>query len=332
MSEKLLGKPLIKVLVYGWYHKGNIGDDLFAEAFRHLFPEFIFTFTDRIDLHQVKNCDAVFFGGGSFLYGRPIISDEALNLLKTKKIFYIGVGVEPEINPLHQELMALAQVVAIRSPEELERVRKINPNTWVIPDLVFALQDKVELSPKKKKSILVLPNILVVPQSSDPYWKHSSWQYFKNQFCQALDVLVEDKYHLNFLPFGTSHKLDDSWAAAELVAHMDRRSRRFMLEPLPPKIKEITQLMSQYEVIITQRFHGIVLAEMVGVPYLSIHHHDKLKNFQSTNGKFLSYYNTSKHEVLARFQEAREIKKSDILPIETNIFEDLKQHVISLIK
>lgn len=332
MSEKFLGTSLTKILVYGFYHKDNIGDDLFAEAFRHLFPEYLFTFTDKIDVQQAKNCDAVFFGGGSFLYDAPRISDEALEVIKTKKVFYIGVGVEADINPIHEGLMSMAQLIAIRTPEQLERVKTINPNTWVIPDLVFSLQDKIEFSPKKKRSILVIPNILVVPQSSDPHWKHSAWQYFKNQFCQTLDVLVERGYHLNFLPFCTSHKLDDTWAASEIIAHMDRRSRRFLLPTLPSKIKEISQLMTQYEVIITQRFHGIILAEMAKVPFISIHHHDKLKNFQSNNGKFVSYYNLSKHELIARFREAREIKSTGILPIEPDIFADLKDRVMSLIK
>ena len=80
MSEKLSGtlstKP--KILVYGWYHKNNIGDDLFVEAFNHLFPNFDFTFTDVLHSHLIKEADAIFFGGGSFLYDPPYVSERGL--------------------------------------------------------------------------------------------------------------------------------------------------------------------------------------------------------------------------------------------------------------
>src|SRR5579885_2555646 len=144
MSERLSGtsttKP--KVLVYGWYHKGNIGDDLFVEAFQHIFPEFDFTFTDVLTSHQVKDADAIFFGGGSFLHDAPISTDFALKLAKQKPIFYIGVGVEAEIHPTHQELMRLARLIATRSKNQIDRLKVLNKNSLYVPDLVFALRDK----------------------------------------------------------------------------------------------------------------------------------------------------------------------------------------------
>lgn len=332
MSEKLSGTSHTKVLVYGWYNKANIGDDLFADAFRHLFPEFDFTFTDDIDETLAKSCDAIFFGGGSFLYDAPRITSEALQIIKNKPILYIGVGVEADINSVHLDLMRKAKFIAIRSADQLSRVQKINSTTMVIPDLVFALQEQVVQSEKQPRSVLILPNIMTVPQLSDPNWKHTSWAHFKSQFCQFLDGLVENGVTVNFLPFCSNNELDDNWPAAELVAHMMRRDKGYLLAPIPSTMADVSRVMSSYETIITQRYHGIVLAEMVRVPYVSIHHHDKLKNFQSNNGRFLSYYHASKQELLSAYQHARVIKNSSILPIETNIFEDLRKCVISLIK
>ena len=84
----------MKVLVYGWYHQGNIGDDLFMEAYHHLFPSLQLVFTETITSDKLQDVDAVFLGGGSFLLDAPRATDEALQLLKKKKIFYLGVGVE----------------------------------------------------------------------------------------------------------------------------------------------------------------------------------------------------------------------------------------------
>ena len=66
-----------KILVYGFYFKGNLGDDLFVDAFKALFPAFNFTFVDQISISDLQDVDAVFIGGGSFL-GDPInIADDA---------------------------------------------------------------------------------------------------------------------------------------------------------------------------------------------------------------------------------------------------------------
>src|SRR5271166_2896019 len=218
----------MKVLVYGWYFHGNIGDDLFVEAYKHLFPDIDFVFTDEIKEWDLDNIDAVFFGGGSFLLERPQIADKALEKLKAKKIFYLGVGVEKDIHPIHIELMSLAKMVAIRSPDQLDRVRQINPNVSVIPDLVYSLQSKVKQSERSNHSVLIMPNISVVPQRSEPYWKHAAWAYFKSEFCQFLDWLEESEYHLHMFSMCLGPEADDDWAASELVSFMDSRSYYYM--------------------------------------------------------------------------------------------------------
>lgn len=320
-----------KILVYGFYYKGNIGDDLFIASYRHLFPDFELTFTDNISIKQLQKADAVFFGGGSFLLEHPNFTEETLQILKSKKIFYIGVGVEAIIHPMHLELMSYALLLAIRSPEQAERLKKINSNVLVIPDLVYALQDKVMISSKIDRSVLVIPNITVVPQRVEPHWKHTAWAYFKSEFTQFLDWLVDNDYQPKLFSMCHSIEEDDGWVSGELIGHMEKRNRDLFLHDCPSNIQELTRLFSQYEIIITQRFHGIVLSEMTRTPYIAIHHHDKLKLSQPGEGRFISYYNSSKHTFIEAFNQARMINYANIMPIESNIFKALVEQITSLL-
>jgi polysaccharide pyruvyl transferase WcaK-like protein len=320
----------VKVLVYGWYHQGNIGDDLFMDAFAHLFPDFEFNFSEIIMVDKLQDVDAVFFGGGSFLLDAPNIEDSAWELLASKKIFYLGIGIEADIHPIHQDLMSRAQLIAIRSPNQVERVKAINPNTRFVPDLVYSLQSQVQTTYKAKKSVLVLPNISVVPKTIDPQWKHAAWYYFKSEYSQFLDWLIENGFNLRFFSMCYGNEMNDDWATGEIISQMKHRYQYGIADRLF-NIQQLTSLLSEYEVIITQRFHGIVLAEMMKTGYLAIHHHDKLKFSYPGNGKFLSYYNCSKQSLIEGFHAARQMNYSSILPIETNIFETLVQDVISLI-
>lgn len=320
----------MKVLVYGWYHQLNIGDELFKDAFQKLFPDYQFVFRDTVNTKHLEDIDAVFIGGGSFLLGKPQITDEALAVIKTKPIFYLGVGIESDIHPIHMELMGIARLIATRSPDQVDRVKAINPRVMWIPDLVYCLQEDVIISPKMNRSVLVLPNISVVPHNLDPYWMHASWSHFKSEFGQFLDILVRDGHKIDFMSMCRGDKVNDDWPGGEIIGHMARRGK-FLLKDQPSGIKEVTELMSKYSLVITQRFHGIVLSELIKVPYIALHHHDKLKYTYPHNGAFMSYYNCSKQQFIDTFDQTIRMNFSDSLPIESDIFKTLVVEVRSLI-
>ena len=312
-------------LIYGWYNKGNIGDQLFIESFRQLFPDFIFTFTDLITVELLKANSTVIFGGGAFLLQAPQIEDAAQALLEQKSIFYIGVGAETVIHPTHEKLIKLAKLVAIRTPQTLDQVKALNNNTMVIPDIVYSLQEKISKSIAKNKSVLILPNITVVPKYNDPQWKHAAWGYFKSEFCQFLDHLVDEGFNLHFLSMCSNKVMDDRWAASEIVSHMEHRDSDYFINELPTDLSSLSEEFSKHEIVITQRFHGIVLSEMSRVPYIALYHHDKLNNCFPNEGNYLSYYGLTKQNLIEQFNITKRMNYSTLLPIETNIFEILQQ-------
>ncbi len=325
MLEKLDGQSNTNILVYGWYHQGNLGDDLFVDAFRQLFPAINFTFTNHITSTYLKDVDAVFIGGGSFLGETPNITADALALLEQMKLLYIGVGAETQIHPTHIQLMSKAKLIATRTSARLDKVLEINTNTIVIPDIVYSLTPT--LGQRKEKSILILPNIVVVPRWNDPHWKHASWEYFKNEFAQTLDELLEQGFDINFLPLCVNASQDDGAAALEIMNRMERRNRNRLLEKRN-NLRDVTELMSQYSLIVTQRYHGGILAHMSQTPYLTVHHHDKLKN---SSGFTLSYYELSKSKLLEQINLAMASKNAGVLPIDRNIFDDLKRVVNNIL-
>lgn len=320
----------MNILVYGFYGKGNTGDELFKEAFRYLFPEYQFIFTDQITKGLLKETSIVFIGGGSFLFAPLLIEDGAIDLLKNKKIFYIGVGAETEINALHLELMKIAKIIAIRSSVNLDKIISINKNTLVIPDIVYSLQPLVQKKLLNDRTVLIIPNMAVIPTWQDPQWKHAAWNYFKSEFAQFLDSLIDNEYTIKFFSMCQNEKNDDHYAAIEIINSLKNKETNLLLTNSSDNIKDITNIFSQYSVIVTQRFHGIVLSEMTRIPYISLFHHEKLKYCSPANGQFLSYYGLTKDQLLINFEEVQK-KFLASLPIETNIFDGLKESVIRLI-
>ena len=189
MQETLNGSLSKQILVSGFYFKENLGDDLFADAFKYLFPQFSFTFTNRITKLQLQNIDAVFIGGGSFLDQVPSVAPDAWNLLMQQKIFYIGVGTETNLHPEHIKLIKIAQLIASRNGLNLDEIKKHNHNIFTIADLVYYLPITKQKKIAPTNSICIVPNILVVPKWQDAHWKHAAWQFFKSEFSQCQDEL-----------------------------------------------------------------------------------------------------------------------------------------------
>lgn len=297
----------MKILVYGWYHSGNIGDNLFCEAFAKLFPSYQFQYTKVITKENLVDVDAVFFGGGSLLDGEPKIKPDALQLLEAKKVFYIGTGTETGLHPIHKSLMSKAKLIATRTVNNADELKQINSNSIWIPDLVYALTEDKHSIPIKDKSIVILPNIELVPKWTDPHWKHVAWEYFKTQFAQFLDVMIEDGYTIDFLSMCSNETMNDNWAATEIINRMRNRKSKYRLLDTKSNFENITGVLSPYSTIISQRFHGVVLSEILDKPYIAIHHHDKIKNCYPGRGNFIPYYEISKHKLVENFLQLKQL-------------------------
>lgn len=313
----------MEVLVYGYYgiEAKNLGDELFKSAFKILFPQLNFTFTDNITVEHLKNKYAVWFGGGSFLCDPPQITKEALEVLLSLPIFYISVGAETDIHPLHQQLIKRSKLVAIRSNQNIENIKTLNANTIVIPDIVYSL-GSVHNSEHINKSILFIPNANLIPKWNEPHWKHISWSFFKNEIAQVLDQLYADDYIVDLYSMCNGNQNNDVWAADEILNATEHTERNIL-----PHYNDIMTNMvsfSQYSLVITQRYHGAILSEMAGTPYICIHHHDKLKTTHYNSGCFIPYFETSKSRLLEAINNS---SKQEKITIDTHLFRELLERI-----
>lgn len=312
-------------LVYGWYGRGNAGDELMKHALVGMLRPrgFELSFVDKIGVPQLLNydepegyVDAVIFGGGSILYGEPAVTPEAMELLLAGKVpvFYVGVGVETEVHPKHQALMDVARIVAARERD--------------IPDLAFSLQWSGHVISHPPRGLLVIPNIEVVPTWQDAHWKHLAWERYKDEFAQALDHLIDAGLDVSFLLMCSNPHMEDAWAASELMARLKRRGKQkrvFMATG-----GDVIVLLQRHEAIVTQRYHGIILAEAAGVPYVSIDHHDKLKNATPNRGIHLPYHGVRKDELIGSIEKSLATTLSPH-QVPRQVYDDLADKIAGIV-
>lgn len=286
------------LLVYGWYGRENIGDELMKLALQRLFePTGIeLKFVDHITFADLQTTQGVIFGGGSILNDAPDVTPDALDLLLTTAVpvFYVGVGIDYTPHPTHASLLRIARVIARRTqPDAPGRI---------IPDLVYSLTHSI--GDVSADGILIVPNVEVLPTSAMPNWSQLSWLRYVDELSQVLDHLDEKRYQIKFLTMCKNPRQDDNWVTSAIVSHMVRRRTTF--EILQPKadIDSLITIFKQARCIVTQRYHGIVLAEMAGVPYVSIDHHDKLGQAIPRNGEHISYHGVTKSQLVNSIEKA----------------------------
>lgn len=330
----------MKVLVYGFYKQeagyiGNLGDNFFKEAFQTLFPEFQFIFTDLLTEDHLDLSEIIIFGGGSFLNVQPAFEEDVLYKLKNKIIFYIGIGAETELHPWHQFLLRQSKCVICRSIN-FDHLKYYNTNIFYCPDLVYVLSDQIKKSEKNQEnSILVLPNAYLIDQYDSPTWKHLAWQNFTSEFAQFLDHKIQEtNTKIDFFSMCQSKELNDDWATIGIISRMKNRQAPSILSPSSiNNFSNLSVLFSQYKVIISQRLHGLIISDLLKIPFLNIFHHDKLKYFQSLFNSSISYYGINKDEISERIKELILRKNNDIdqsseVAIRSHLFGETREKIL----
>lgn len=298
--------PLPKLLVLGWYGKGNLGDELMAESLTSLFEgKAELRFVDFVKIEDLLQCAGLIVGGGSILDSDAMIDDFAMMNLHdgSTPIFFVGVGAETGIHHSFYPLVKMSKVFAYRDSSDAVRdLSRVHDSPVRVPDLAYAFlpnpTDAVVRAGARSTKVKIIPNYEVVPKWDSAHWKHAAWSFFKSEFSQFLDELPASS-DVSFSCMCVNEKATDFGPAYELAG----ASKKFGNSHVSHMIRH-SGLLGMSRVIITQRFHGAILAEITGVPYVMIGHHDKMKTLALKNGIFVPYYGVTKRALSEAFKAA----------------------------
>ena len=272
------------VLVVGASNMGNVGDDLLAEVLAELLDALgaqVSLAGPDIDPLRVANYDAVVVGGGGLVYASHDGSNETQNLANYLKFGpigehfgvptgLIGVGDQDHARGLERDeltrrfsrnAIAQFQQVTARDPDSTELLRQLgaqHPKAGC--DLLFHWTERAGKA--------VRPS-LTQPARIALVGEFYNYDVFVRGIADGggslvsglqdgdFDVLVmsnDDEAHARRLQNALQH-------AGASAAIVDLRGRTF---------DALVFLFASYQGIITTRFHGLVLAAMMGARVLAL--------------------------------------------------------------
>lgn len=267
-----------KVAVVGWYGHQNSGDEAFKSAFQGLWPDVDFWFFDKVPPAVDTAFDAIVFGGGSFL-DQPIKSWVTAAGV-TIPIGFLGVGIHNRIHPDNVAWLERAKIVVARNVPGVIPVDMVPPH--VVGDLLFARE--FEVGKLGKRRVTVLGSCYLTPHPGETAVHRSASDWFTNQLAAVLDTYAGNGEHVDFVPMcaptgpvdevGLEDDRSFAWHVAARMVHRDKVtiSPSWGLGGLVDKI-------ASSSLVISARFHGCVLATILGRPFVGISAHDKVRSF-----------------------------------------------------
>lgn len=291
----------MKIAVFGYYHQLNYGDDRLGQSLvRALHPHTVVLLPHNQDPPPTDWFDFILIGGGGLVWTRVGIWKKITAwLAKSKKPFGVaGLGINELNEDLKPDLLWMvehSELFVVRD-QKSHQLLDNHPKVKVLPDLTWMFP-----YPTRQKfpnsGLIALSLASKHPQGYDPIvWGKS---------IREMGNIVPFP-----LRFGAKHD-SDIFHTLEFENVPDD----FTVNPL-----------YECDYLIGTRFHSIVFALQIGVPFIAILYDDKVKRVLEDNdlldlsvGAFdvealpakLEYLQANTPEILARIQNVGECLKHE---------------------
>jgi len=248
--------------VIGYYDANNNGDDALQLAIKKMLH--------GVDLAFPKYATSkkVILGGGD------VVNQFFLDRIPKDSELYLlgcGLGYETELDLLKDYNIKEA---LFRNKKDAELAAAKGINASYTPDLVFALEpsetrliDIKRVPPKKLLGVMVADNVSSSYSQKDPR-QIGYGQYLKAELADAL-LYLSEWYKIVFIPMSHAPYAYDTKMFYEIMSYMP--PRHLDKELLPPLgAMEVIDVVSQMDLIITMRFHGVIYSTLTGTPFVNI--------------------------------------------------------------
>lgn len=267
-----------KVVAIGFYDKGNVGDEAFKAAFKTLFPLWDWTFRDQVPTNP-NAYDAMVIGGGSVLDGFKLDLSGV-----TIPLGFIGVGLGED--PTGDLLVALqrAKVVVVRD----RLSRQHYPAADYAPDLAFTNPFLGNPRPIGTKKVAFFANDFMAAKEGSASWVGDAFNWFTHEAANTCQKLMESGYQITFMPMCIGG-IDDRRTAGAVIGRLKNpgtKNAAWLFGPREGQTLEQTvhNVIAESDLVVTQRFHGMVYAAQAGKPFVAISSHDKFLGLATDMG------------------------------------------------
>lgn len=316
----------MKVLVYGWYGKDNIGDESYKLSFPRLFTNHELTFTEKLTDELVAGHDAIILGGGN------ILNKHHLNRLKpyAGKVPMVAFSVGHTDDIEFSDLGMFSQIF-VRDFKALSRLRAQDVTCCYCPDAAFSFEPDVErgrmimhrliseevIDPQKNTVGVIINGHLAGHGQEGLGRDMFRFQTFAYDMANILDRL---DVNCIFLSMMARPPWDDRTAGGWVSSRCRRWNKNVVIYDRWG-VQDTLDVMSALDAVVSTRLHSSIFATLSGVPFIDIWHHDKNLSYLETVGRlgwaipFWDFSRERTHELLSGLLENADTEREGLREI-----------------
>lgn len=203
------------------------------------------------------------------------------------KVRFVGVGVGPIYGRLSRWLitsaLSLADYRSFRDQNSKNRIKKNgfdSDNDPVFPDLVFSLSPDSLPQRRNRKRQARQVGLGVMDHRDIHLWNSSEHQAqyagYLDTMCEFVSWLVEHRYEVRILQGDAKH---DASTRAELKARLEEKGIHYdqagIIDEGSATVEELIAQIAQVDIVVSPRFHNLLLGLMLNIPAVSISYDPK---------------------------------------------------------
>ncbi|MCW4012019.1 MAG: polysaccharide pyruvyl transferase family protein [Candidatus Bathyarchaeota archaeon] len=267
-------------------------------------------------LELFREADVHLLTGGTPFYDYGHLSrivHMGLPALNRRKIVCFGVGSKPITTLMGREITRMllrnASIISTRDKPSKQILQPltgqlVKPIT-VTGDSALALNHVQSVT--KNNLVLFCPRRLT--QSHRLLYHQQIDQTIINRIrhmqARTADKLLEDDYHVAFLPFHTVPP-DDDFEEIRVIRNLMRNEPETL--PRPRDTEEALSIIGQSSLLVGLRLHSLIFASIQGTPHVSIDYDIKIRGFMEhmNTARYLSELNLGLDKLYTKTIDALE--------------------------
>ncbi|MDR4459431.1 MAG: polysaccharide pyruvyl transferase family protein [Nitrospirales bacterium] len=209
------------------------------------------------------------------------------------KVVFLSLGAGPIETWLGRRFLRYAlQQASYRSYRDVTSKRWVDTlqgfdADQIVPDLAFSLRFSIRSPESDRSSRPLVVGINLLPFYGD-YWFESDaekYQAYVAKLAGFADWLVERGGEVRFIP--TQLKVDPE-VATDVINQMKTKSKteyaKLIVEPTFQSLDDLLSALSELDIVVATRYHGILLSLALQKPVLAIAYHDKSRDLMKWFG------------------------------------------------
>lgn len=242
--------------IVGWYGHKNIGDESFRDVFMNHFPDDLLQFSPISNLTS----DAIIFGGGGVVCCEYLTKADISTY--NKPLYAMGVDIAVN-GPEWEQIKKLPfKKLYVRSKEYAKIASVEASNIEYCPDIVFSLHNPTRLAKEGTKTCgFIISHDL--KGGMDHLGRLINWLHTDTDVTNIVFILfyTGKPFDLNV----TQKVINECKVPYSLI--------------VPSTPEETLQVMSDLDLVVSMRFHGIIFATLLGLPFLALSNKGKCSLF-----------------------------------------------------